>query len=74
MAWIEKVHNDHQVSTPLLCAGSPTTDQAAQSHLQPGLECLQEWGIFQDFTLLLVKVKEILVSPVLQPVKIPLDL
>ena len=25
MAWIEKDHNDHLVSTPLLCAGSPTT-------------------------------------------------
>jgi len=36
MAWVEKDHNDHQVSTPLLCAGSPTTrpttnNQAAQS-------------------------------------------
>ncbi len=25
MAWVEKDHNDHQVSTPLLCAGLPTT-------------------------------------------------
>ena len=25
MAWVEKDHNDHQVSTPLLCAGSPAT-------------------------------------------------
>jgi len=25
MAWVHKDHNDHQVSTPLLCAGSPTT-------------------------------------------------
>ena len=25
MAWVEKDHNDHLVSTPLLCAGSPTT-------------------------------------------------
>ena len=24
-AWVEKDHNDHRVSTPLLCAGSPTT-------------------------------------------------
>jgi len=23
MAWVEKDHNDHLVSTPLLCAGSP---------------------------------------------------
>ena len=39
MAWVEKDHSDHQVSTPLLCAGSPTTNQ-------PGLECLQGWGIY----------------------------
>ena len=45
MAWVEKDHNDHLVSTPLLCAGSPTTRQAAQSHIQPGLECLQGLGI-----------------------------
>jgi len=25
MTWVEKDHNDHWVSTPLLCAGSPTT-------------------------------------------------
>ena len=25
MAWVEKDSNDHQFSTPLLCAGSPTT-------------------------------------------------
>ena len=25
MSWVEKDHNDHWVSTPLLCAGSPTT-------------------------------------------------
>ena len=25
MAWVEKHHNDHRVSTPLLCAGSPVT-------------------------------------------------
>jgi len=24
MAWVEKDHNDHRVSIPLLCAGSPT--------------------------------------------------
>ena len=32
MAWIEKDHNDHLVSTPLLRAGLPA-DQAAQSHI-----------------------------------------
>jgi len=25
MAWVEKDRNDHLVSTPLLCAGLPTT-------------------------------------------------
>jgi len=25
MAWVEKDHNDHLVSTSLLCAGLPTT-------------------------------------------------
>uniref|UniRef100_A0A8V1A5J1 diphosphoinositol-polyphosphate diphosphatase n=3 Tax=Neognathae TaxID=8825 RepID=A0A8V1A5J1_CHICK len=25
MAWVEKDHNDHLISTPLLCAESPTT-------------------------------------------------
>jgi len=25
MAWVEKDHNDHLVSTPLLCAGLPAT-------------------------------------------------
>ena len=43
MAWLEKDHNG--VSTPLLCAGRQPPDQAAQSHIQPGLECLQGWGI-----------------------------
>ena len=30
---------------PLLCAGHKPAAQAAQSHIQPGLECLQGWGI-----------------------------
>jgi len=32
-------------SNPLLCAGSPTSSPGCQSHIQPGLECLQGWGI-----------------------------
>ena len=44
MAWVEKDHNDHLVST-LHIAGHQPADQAAQSHIQPGLECLQRWGI-----------------------------
>ena len=45
MAWVEKDHNDHPVSTSLLCAGSPTTRPGCSDHIQPGLECLQVWGI-----------------------------
>ena len=36
MAWVEKDHNDHLVSTPLLCVqGRQPPHQAAQSHIQP---------------------------------------
>jgi len=46
MAWVEKDLKDHPVSTSLPWAGSPTTArQAAQSHVQSGLKCLQGWGI-----------------------------
>ena len=45
MAWVEKGHNDHLVSTPCYVQGRQPADQAAQSHIQPGLECLQGWGI-----------------------------
>ena len=45
MAWVEKDCNDHRVSTPLLCAGLPTTRPGSQSHIQPDLKCLQGWGI-----------------------------
>ena len=45
MAWVEKDHNDHLVSTPCYVQGSQPLDQAAQSQIQPGLECIQEWGI-----------------------------
>ena len=45
MAWVEKDHNDHLVSTPCYVQGRQPADQAAQSHIQPGLECLQGWGI-----------------------------
>jgi len=30
-----------------MCQGREPPDQAAQSHMQPGLECLQGWGILQ---------------------------
>ena len=45
MAWVEKDHNAHPVPTPCYVQGRQPADQAAQSHIQPGLECLQGWGI-----------------------------
>jgi len=42
MAWVEKDYNDHD---PCYVQGRQPPDQAAQSHIQPGLECLQGWGI-----------------------------
>ena len=34
-----------QFQPPCYVQGHQLPDQAAQSHIQPGLECLQEWGI-----------------------------
>ena len=45
MAWVEEDHNDDLVPTPCYVQGHQPADQAAQSHIQPGLECLQGWGI-----------------------------
>jgi len=45
MAWIEKDHNAHPVPTPCYMQGRQPAAQAAQSHIPPGLECLQGWGI-----------------------------
>ena len=45
MAWVEKYHNAHPVPTPCYVQGRQPAAQAAQSHIQPGLECLQGWGI-----------------------------
>jgi len=45
MAWVEKDHNAHPVPTPCYVQGRQPPGQAAQSHIQPGLECLQGWGI-----------------------------
>ena len=42
MAWDFK---DPLVSTPCYMQSQQPPDQAAQSHIQPGLECLQGWGI-----------------------------
>jgi len=35
MAWAEKDHNDHLVSTPYYVQGHQPVDQAVQSHIQP---------------------------------------
>ena len=45
MAWVEKDHDDHPVPTPCYVQGRQPPDQAAQSHIQSGLESLQGWGI-----------------------------
>jgi len=45
MAWVEKDHSAHLVPTPCYVQGCQPADQAAQSHIQPGVECLQGWGI-----------------------------
>ena len=45
MALVEKNHSAHLVPTPCYVQGRQPADQAAQSHIQPGLECLQGWGI-----------------------------
>jgi len=37
MAWVEKDRSDHLVSTPCYVQGRQPPDQAAQSHIQPGL-------------------------------------
>jgi len=45
MAWVAKDLKDHVVSTPCYVQGRQPAAQAAQSRIQPGLECLQGWGI-----------------------------
>ena len=41
MAWVEKEHSAHPVATPCYVQGHQPPDQAAQSHIQPGLEGIQ---------------------------------
>ena len=62
MAWAEKDHNAHSVPTPCYVQCRQPADQAAQSHIQPGLQCLPGWGIhaslgnlFQCVTTLCMK-------------------
>ena len=49
MVWAEKDHSAHPVPTPCYVQGQQPAVQAAQSHIQPGLECLQGWGIHSLF-------------------------
>jgi len=48
MAWVEQDQNAHPVPTPCYVQGHQPADQAAQSHIQPGPECLQGWVITQN--------------------------
>ena len=61
---------------PCYVQGRQPADQAAQSHIQPGLECLQGWGIhnilgqlFQCVTTLCVK-NFLLISNLNSPVSV----
>jgi len=45
-AWVAKAHTPHCIPTPCCVQGRQPAAQAAQSHIQPGLECLQGWGIY----------------------------
>jgi len=40
MAWVEKDHSAHPVSTPCYVQGRQPADQAGQSHIQP---CTSKW-------------------------------
>jgi len=45
MPWDERGLKDHPVLTSCHGQGCPPPAQAAQGPIQPGLECLQTWGI-----------------------------
>jgi len=45
MTRFEEDLKDHLVSTPCYAQVHQPLGHAAQSHIQPGLECLQGWGI-----------------------------
>jgi len=47
-AWVEKDHNNHQFQPPCCVQGRQPPDQTAQSHIQPGLEHLEGWGIWNS--------------------------
>jgi len=41
MAWVEKAHGAHLVPIPCYVQGRQPLDQAAEIHIQPGLEKAQ---------------------------------
>ena len=74
MAWVEKDYNAHPVPTPCYVQGRQPAAQAVQSHIQPGLEYLQGWGIHsllgqpvQCVTTLCVKKFLLICNPNLPP-------
>jgi len=48
-SWVEKDHSAHPVPTPCCVQDRQPPAQAAQSHIQPGLECLQKYATYGLF-------------------------
>jgi len=68
MAWVEKDHNDHPVSTPCYVQGCQALGQAAQSYIQPGLsspEGLHDVHVLVTYWLLLVPCPTAMASALL---------
>ena len=66
MAWVEKDHNDHLVSTQCYVQDCQPLDQATQSQRAQSLEYLQGWGIYNLLRLQYVTtlcVKNLLLIP-----------
>ena len=45
MLWVEGTFRGHLAQAPCSEQGHLALDQVAQSPIQPGIECLQGWGI-----------------------------
>jgi len=77
MAWVEKDHNDHLVSAPLLCAGSPTTrpgcPEPNPAWPRDGASTTSLGNLFQCVTTLTEKGRDI-TQPQQQEVSITLQL
>jgi len=83
MAWVEKDHNDHLVSTPCYVQGHQPADQAAQSPIQPGLNASKHalapiWNLQHsyEFHEVFIKCSEILErgNPDVQKCCLPISL